>query len=99
MAMTEHCYSTVFILFSPKVWDSLKPEDQKIINDVMAKANLDERKLSREMDKQAIKNLESKGMKVTYPDKKPFIEKSAAVRDKYSAEYKDVATKIAALAN
>lgn len=99
MAMTEHCYSTVFILFSPKVWDSLKPEDQKIINDVMAKANLDERKLSREMDKQAIKNLESKGMKVTYPDKKPFIEKSAAVRDKYSAEYKDVAAKIAALAN
>ncbi len=98
MAMTEHCYSTVFILFSPKIWDRLSPEDQKLLNDCMNEASLKERALSRKMDKEAIITLESKGMKVTYPDKKGFIEKSAAVRQKYGAAFKEVGDRIAALA-
>ncbi len=98
MALTEHCYSTVFILFSQKVWDKLSPEDQTILTDCMKQASLDERALSRKMDKEAIVTLESKGMKVTYPDKKGFIEKSAGVRAKYGAAFKEVADRIAALA-
>ncbi|MCR5536297.1 MAG: TRAP transporter substrate-binding protein [Succinivibrio sp.] len=98
MAMTEHCYSTVFILFSPKVWNELKPEDQKILNEAMAKASVDERVLSRKMDKEAIANLESKGMKVTYPEKSEFISKTQSVRDKYGASFKEMAEKISALA-
>jgi len=97
MAMTEHCYSTVFILFAPKVWNGLKPEDQKILNDAMAQASVDERALSRKMDKEAISNLEAKGMKVTYPDKTGFIEKTQSVRDRYSADFKEMADKISAL--
>ncbi len=76
MAMTEHCYSTVFLVMSPKTWNALSPEDQKIITDCMAQANLDERALSRRMDKEAIAILEQKGMKVTYPDKQLFIERT-----------------------
>ncbi len=98
MAMTEHCYSTVFILFSPKVWNRLSKEDQDILNECMEKASVDERTLSRKMDKEAITTLESKGMKVTYPDKSGFIEKSAKVRAHYGASFKEVADRIAALA-
>lgn len=98
MALTEHCYSTVFILFSPKIWNRLSAEDRKLLEDCMAKANLDERALSRKMDKEAIATLEGKGMKVTYPDKSGFIEKSAPVREHYGAEFKEVAARIAALA-
>lgn len=98
MAMTEHCYSTVFILFAPKVWNALSDEDKKILNDAMAQASIDERALSRKMDKEAITNLESKGMKVTYPDKAPFIAKTQSVRDKYGADFKDISEKIKALA-
>lgn len=97
MAMTEHCYSTVFILFAPKVWNALKPEDQKILNEAMAQASVDERALSRKMDKEAISNLESKGMKVTYPDKAGFIEKTQSVRDRYGADFREMADKISAL--
>ncbi len=64
----------------------------------MNEASLKERALSRKMDKEAIITLESKGMKVTYPDKKGFIEKSAAVRQKYGAAFKEVGDRIAALA-
>ena len=97
--MTEHCYSTVFLVMSPKTWDRLSPEDQKLITDCMNKASLDERALSRKMDKEAITTLESKGMVVTYPDKAPFIERSKPVRDFYSKDFPELAAQIEALAN
>ena len=99
MAMTEHCYSTVFLVMAPKTWDRLSPEDQKLITDCMNKASLDERALSRKMDKEAITTLESKGMVVTYPDKSLFIERSKPVRDFYSKDFPELAARIAALAN
>lgn len=99
MAMTEHCYSTVFLVMAPKTWDRLSPEDQKLITDCMNKASLDERALSRKMDKEAITTLESKGMVVTYPDKTLFIERSKPVRDFYSKDFPELAARIAALAN
>ena len=99
MAMTEHCYSTVFLVMAPKTWDRLSPEDQKLITDCMNKASLDERALSRKMDKEAITTLESKGMVVTYPDKSLFIERSKPVREFYSKDFPELAAKIEALAN
>ncbi len=99
MAVTEHCYSTVYILFSPKIWDRLSKEDQDLLNECMRKAEVDERNLSRKMDKEAIVTLESKGMVVTYPDKTAFIEKSAKVREQYGAAFKNLLDRVAALAN
>ena len=99
MAMTEHCYSTVFLVMAPKTWDRLSPEDQKLITDCMNQASLDERALSRKMDKEAITTLESKGMVVTYPDKSLFIERSKPVRDFYSKDFPELAAQIEALAN
>ena len=97
--MTEHCYSTVFLVMAPKTWDRLSPEDQKLITDCMNQASLDERALSRKMDKEAITTLESKGMVVTYPDKSLFIERSKPVRDFYSKDFPELAAQIEALAN
>jgi tripartite ATP-independent transporter DctP family solute receptor len=96
MAITEHVYSTVFLIMAPKTWNNLKPEDQKIITDCMAKANKSERELSRKMDKEAITTLESKGMVVTHPDKKKFFEMSQSVRDKYGASFRETLEQIEA---
>lgn len=98
MAVSQHVYSTVFVLFSKKTWNNLSEEDQGILNECMAQASLDERALSRKMDIEAIKTLESKGMVVTYPDKQQFIEKTQGVRDRYGANFKELAAKIASLA-
>lgn len=97
MAMTEHVYSTVFLIFSQKVWKRLTDEDRKILTECMDKASVSERELSRKMDKEAVLSLASRGMKVTYPDKKPFIERTQGVRDKYGANFKEMAQRIAAL--
>ena len=47
------------------------------------------------MDKAAIDTLESKGMKVTRPDKKEFIADTQAVRDMFGASYKETLDRIA----
>ena len=94
MAVTQHVYSTVYIIMSTKAWKSLSAEDQGIIAAVMAEINISERELSRKMDKEAITTLESKGMKVTYPEKERFIAASQGVRDKYGEAYKDILDRI-----
>ena len=96
MAITEHVYSTVFLIMAPKTWNGLTKEDQDIITSAMKQANIDERKLSREMDKEAIKTLESKGMVVTYPDKKEFFTATEGVREKYGANFKSTLDQIVA---
>ena len=97
MAITEHAFASCFIVMSPATWASIPPEDQKIFMDCMAEANVYLRKVTEEMNREAIETLKSKGMVVTYPDKAPFIEKSKVVRDKYGSRYADTIAKIEAL--
>lgn len=49
------------------------------------------------MNDEGVENLKAKGMKVTYPDKAPFIAKSQVVRDKYGSKYAATIKKIEAL--
>jgi tripartite ATP-independent transporter DctP family solute receptor len=94
MAITEHVYSTVYIIMSLKAWKSLNAENQSLIESVMAGMNTSERELSRKMDKEAITTLEGKGMKVTYPDKQRFVAATQAVREKFGEAYKDILNRI-----
>lgn len=97
MAITEHCYATVFIIMSPQTWNALSPEDQQIFKECAEEAGLSERELSRKMDVEAITTLESKGMTVTYPDKAGFVEASQSVRDQFGEQYKEILAEIEAL--
>ena len=96
MAITEHVYSTVYVLMAPKTWNSLTDEDQQVIAECMEEANLAERELSRKMDAEAVSTLEEQGMKVTYPDKTELIAETQSVRDTYGADYKETLDRIAA---
>lgn len=96
LAITEHVYSTVYILMAPKTWNSISEEDQQIFTDTMAEASVSERELSRQMDSEAIETLESKGMVVTYPDKQGFIDATQSVRDQYGSEYADIIERVEA---
>jgi tripartite ATP-independent transporter DctP family solute receptor len=96
LAITEHVYSTVSVIMSPATWNSLSAEDQQILQDCMREAEVDERTTSRKMDKEAVSTLEGKGMKVTYPDKQPFIDATEGVREEYGADHQDVLDRIKA---
>jgi len=96
MAITQHVYSTVFIIMSPKAWNALSPEDQAIFKEAALEAGQFERELSRKMDTEAIETLKSKGMVVTYPDKQGFIDATAALRERYGKDFADTLAKIEA---
>lgn len=94
LAITKHVYSTVSIIMSNKVWDSLGEENQKNVMDCMKEVEKNERDLSRKMELEARNTLEKNGMKVTEPNIKEFVEKTKSVRDEYGKEYKDILDKI-----
>lgn len=98
LAVTEHAYSTVFLIMSPTTWAGLGTENQKIFTDVMAECSVTERWLSRAMDAEAIGELEKRGMKTTYPDKQRFIDKASRLYAEWENTYGDTIAQIRALA-
>lgn len=96
LAITEHVYSTVAVIMSPSVWNSLGEENQKIITEAMDEVEVSERELSRQMEQEALETLQSEGMNVTYPDKSEFITATQSVRDEYGKDYADILSRIEA---
>ena len=99
LAVTEHAYSTVFLIMSPVTWASLGSEYQKIFMDVMRECDVSERELSRKMDAEAIGKLAEQGMNATYPDKQEFVKAGANLYAQWEAEYGDMITRIRQLGN
>lgn len=97
MAVTEHAYSTVFLIMSPTTWASISEEDKKIFLDVMEECSISERTLSREMDQEAIGELEAQGMTITYPDKQEFIEKASDLYTEWEEKYGEIIKEIRSL--
>lgn len=97
LAVTEHAYSTVFLVMSPATWAALGEEDQKIFKEVVQESGLAERELSRKMDREAIAQLQEQGMTVTYPDKQQFVDAASSLYGEWEQEYGDVMEKIRAL--
>jgi len=73
-----------YTVMSKKLYDSLSPEYQQIIDDAAKQMNDLERKLYREKDESMLPELEKLGVKVTYPDRKPFMEASKTVYEEYA---------------
>lgn len=97
LALTEHAYSTVFLVMSPTTWSSFDEETKQIFTDVMEECSIEERELSRSMDKEAVAQLEEEGMTVTYPDKQEFIDKASNLYSEWEEKYGDIVSKIRAL--
>lgn len=81
LAMTGHFYSPAMLLISEITWQSLSPENQKIIAAAAAEARDFERQISLEADQKLEAELKAAGMTVTHPDKAPFVEAVASVYD------------------
>ena len=97
LAITEHAYSTVFLVMSPETWASFDDETKQIFTDVMAECSISERELSRKMDGEAVDQLREQGMTVTYPDKQQFIDKAADLYAQWEEQYGDMISEIRAL--
>ena len=82
LAITNHVYNSMVHVISKKVWDKLTPEQQKIIKEESIAAGAMMRKQIQAEEKDLIKKLEEKGMKVTYPNQAEFKAKMKPAYDK-----------------
>lgn len=73
IAMTAHKYEYVTISMSNKTYEKLTADQQKAVYAAAAESAEYQNKLVAELTDTLFKDLQAKGMKVTYPDRAPFI--------------------------
>lgn len=96
LAITEHVYSSQFIVMSSAAWGALTPEQQTIVKEACLEAGVVEREASRQQAQEAIDFLTENGMEITYPDKQAFIDYGAEFRKDYADKYGEVLAMIEA---
>lgn len=85
--MTEHFMIPEVLAFSKKKWDKLSADDQALIMKLAKEAQAEERVLwAQYVDKSKAK-LEAQGVKFIAVDKKPFVDATAPVREKYGKQF------------
>jgi len=72
------------LLISTKTWNSLSDRDKTIINQAVKQASQYERKLWKQRTQKAVATMKKDGVKVHYPDRKPFMQKTEAMRQRYA---------------
>jgi tripartite ATP-independent transporter DctP family solute receptor len=87
MAITRHAYAPAPILMSMVTWKKLNPEQQKAVVKAAQEAAVYERSFNNASEKLWVKELEGKGMKVTTPDLKPFLDAVKPVYDTYTPKF------------
>ena len=96
-SMDEHAMIPDALLVSSKVWDTISPEDQKILIAAARKSTVDHQALWDKSVQDAIAEAQSEmGVTFVYDvDKEAFRQATAGMVDKYSAEYPGVAKLLA----
>lgn len=87
VAITNHMYSPGYIVINKRVWDKLSVEQQDLLKEaarVTAEKILD---AVRSQTDEIVKEITGKGVIVTHPDLKPFIEKVQPIINEYREKY------------
>jgi TRAP-type transport system periplasmic protein len=85
VALTQHSITIRPFLMSAKAFAKLSKADQEAVRAAGREAAAFEVKLEVEQDKMAQELLRTKyGIRVTTPERKPFIERSEAVRQAFA---------------
>ncbi len=80
LSLTEHIYTPHVFIMNLKLWNSLSPDDQKILVEASREGSDLERKLNDDLVPKWTAEVQAGGMKVIpVPDKTPFIEKMRPV--------------------
>ena len=87
VAITNHMYSPGYIVINKKTWDRLSTAEQKLVQKAADETAADILTAVRSQDDEIIKDITSKGVKVTHPNLKPFIERVQPIIDEYIKEY------------
>ncbi|WHH57330.1 TRAP transporter substrate-binding protein [Petroclostridium sp. X23] len=99
ISITNHKYESCPLIVSETVWGKLPADVQKVLKEGAVKFAQEHRKMIQENEAKLLADLESKGMKVSRPDLKPFQEATKSVYAEWESVLgKDLIEKIQAAA-
>lgn len=87
IALTRHIYSPMVLIISENTWSELSPELQKIVLEAANEAKNYERELSAKEEKELLKQLEQKGVKISRPDLEEFKQVTKDVHLQFDSDY------------
>lgn len=93
LSSTRHVYQPLIVLISSKAWDQFSPAEKKIIQDAANETTIEQRKVSRNMDAQAIDLVKKQGVNftdVTPQERARMRERVKPVTDKYLQDMSSV---------
>ncbi|HXN42622.1 MAG TPA: TRAP transporter substrate-binding protein [Xanthobacteraceae bacterium] len=96
--LTEHLIVPEILVFSRKTWDTLSGEDRALLKKFGREAQLEERVLWNQYEKQALEKARAAGIQIIeIADKKPFQDAVKPVWDKYGPKYAEIIKRIQAV--
>ncbi len=97
LTLTGHFYSPTPLLISMKAFKALPKDFQKIFEESAIECATYERNLLRNNEDKQIAELKDKGMQITTPNKKPFLDAAGSVYKEFETQFgKDTIDKIIA---
>ena len=95
LTLTGHFYSPTPLLMSMKAFNALPKDFQKIFEESAIECATYERNLLRNNEDKQIAELKAKGMQITTPNKKPFLDAAGSVYKEFEIQFgKDTIDKI-----
>lgn len=67
-------------------WENLNEQEQKWLQEAADEASVKERVLWAEAEQEALEEVQKAGVKINYPDKTPFAEKTKSLLDTYRSD-------------
>jgi tripartite ATP-independent transporter DctP family solute receptor len=85
-SLNEHTAVPDVLLISTHAWERLTPQEQQWLQEAADEATVYQRKLWQEAERQALDEVKKAGVKIIYPDKSLFMERTKALLDEYKKE-------------
>lgn len=81
--LDEHTRLPDMLIISTRVWQSLSPEQQQILQEAVDESVDYQRKIWAEAEQADLKIVQEAGVKIIHPDKRPFQESVKSVWDQF----------------
>lgn len=93
--MSGHFIQPEMILFSKRVWDRMKPEDQVLLKKLGKEAQDEERQLWATYTDQSLAKMKAGGVTFQQTNRDYFVKATQPVRDQFGGKYQSLMTQIA----
>lgn len=84
--INEHTSIPDVMLISTHTWDKLNSQEKEWLTIAVNRSKEYQRKLWRESEEESLQAVKDAGIEVSYPDKKPFMEKVKPLKEKYKKD-------------